>query len=67
VTAGGGGYGPPYLRPVEKVLEDVEDEMVSLEKAREEYGVVIERIDPMTYRVDYEQTERLRKEMKEKR
>lgn len=66
ITAGGGGYGPSYLRPIEKVLEDVEDEMVSIKKAREEYGVVIEQIDPMTFKVDYEQTEKLRKEMKEK-
>ena len=40
--------------------------MVSIKKAKEEYGVVIEQIDPMTYNVDYEATEKLRKDMKEK-
>ncbi len=41
--AGGGGFGPPWERPVEAVLEDVRNELVSIESAAEEYGVVIER------------------------
>lgn len=40
-AGGGGGYGDPMLRPVEKVLKDVKNGAVSLEKAREDYGVVI--------------------------
>jgi N-methylhydantoinase B len=55
--AGGGGYGNPYERSVDKVLDDVLDELVSLKSAREEYGVVI---DPETMRVDVAATNKLR-------
>jgi N-methylhydantoinase B len=46
-TGGGGGYGHPYDRPVEAVLEDVRGGFVSVEAARRLYGVVIrdERVD----------------------
>jgi len=40
-AGGGGGYGDPMLRSVEKVLKDVKNGVVSVEKAREDYGVVI--------------------------
>jgi N-methylhydantoinase B len=40
-TGGGGGYGPPFERPAEDVLEDVLGGFVSPRAAREEYGVVI--------------------------
>lgn len=39
-TQGGGGYGDPLERPATAVWEDVLDEYVSLETAREKYGVV---------------------------
>ena len=42
-TPGAGGFGDPLLRETQKVLEDVENDYVSLEKARSEYGVVIIR------------------------
>src|SRR5437588_1363460 len=38
---GGGGYGNPFLRPVEMVLNDVVNGYVSLEAAERDYGVVI--------------------------
>ncbi|MBA3844633.1 MAG: hypothetical protein H0X39_18795, partial [Actinobacteria bacterium] len=38
---GGGGYGPPELRDPEKVLRDVLEEKVSVERARELYRVAI--------------------------
>jgi len=41
IAGGGGGYGDPFERPPEKVLEDVVNGMISLEKARTDYGVVI--------------------------
>ncbi len=41
VAAGGGGYGDPYEREAEAVLEDVLDEKVSVAAARERYGVVV--------------------------
>lgn len=39
--AGGGGYGHPCERPPERVLRDVLNELVSTERARDVYGVVI--------------------------
>jgi N-methylhydantoinase B len=41
-SAGGGGYGPPWERPSRKVLEDVTEGLVSPDKAKETYGVVID-------------------------
>ncbi len=38
---GGGGFGNPLRRPPEAVREDVLDEYVSIEAARERYGVVL--------------------------
>jgi len=65
---GGGGYGLPWKRKPEAVLEDVIDELLSLEKARDVYGVAIEAIDPdaLDYRIDAEETARLREAMAEK-
>jgi N-methylhydantoinase B len=48
-TAGGGGYGPPEDRDPEAVLRDVRDGKVSLERARQIYGVIV---DPETWTVD---------------
>lgn len=41
ITPGGGGYGDPLEREPEAVLTDVEDLRVTLETARDIYGVVI--------------------------
>ncbi|MBB4015778.1 N-methylhydantoinase B [Chelatococcus caeni] len=38
---GGGGYGSPLDRPVEKVLADVRRGLVSADRAKSDYGVVI--------------------------
>ena len=59
-TAGGGGWGNPLERLPEKVLRDVVDEKVSIEKARELYGVVIR---PEELLVDEKATVRLRRSM----
>jgi len=40
-TCGGGGYGSPFERDPQSVLCDVRDGMVSVERARDEYGVVL--------------------------
>jgi N-methylhydantoinase B len=58
---GGAGFGPPLEREIEKVYEEVRDEYLSVEKAREDYGVVI---DPTTLELDFEATEKLRQELK---
>ncbi|MSR13408.1 MAG: hydantoinase B/oxoprolinase family protein [Gammaproteobacteria bacterium] len=44
-TSGGGGYGDPLKRDPRRVLEDVVDDYVSLERARQDYGVVLELVD----------------------
>ncbi len=41
MNPGGGGYGDPMERAVEKVVWDVKNGLVSVEGAREDYGVVI--------------------------
>ncbi|HWP28717.1 MAG TPA: hydantoinase B/oxoprolinase family protein [Chloroflexota bacterium] len=48
-SGGGGGYGPPWERPAEWVQRDVVEGYVSLEAAREQYGVVL---DPHTLAID---------------
>ena len=58
MNPGGGGYGDAYARPVEKVVWDVKNRLVSIEGAREDYGVVIE--DLQTLKVDTAATEALR-------
>jgi N-methylhydantoinase B len=37
-----GGYGPPFEREVDRVMEDVRDEKLSRESAARDYGVVID-------------------------
>jgi N-methylhydantoinase B len=56
-TCGGGGYGPPEERDPERVLLDVRQGKVSVERAREIYRVVI---DPQTWTVDAAATAALR-------
>ena len=41
LTGGGGGYGPAIERDPEAVRQDVIDGYVSIEHARDAYGVVI--------------------------
>jgi N-methylhydantoinase B len=38
---GGGGYGDPHKRPAEKVADDVARGLVSVEAARDHYGVAV--------------------------
>jgi len=57
ITASGGGYGDPFERNLELVLSDVKQQLVSIENAAKEYGVVI---DPVTLEIDYEATKLLR-------
>ncbi len=44
-TAGGGGLGDPLERDPAEVVRDVEDDYVSIERARKDYGVVLKVID----------------------
>src|SRR4051794_25786627 len=54
-TCGGGGYGPPEERDPERVLRDVLEGKVSVERAREVYRVAVDGA-----RVDEVETARLR-------
>ena len=58
---GGGGWGDPLDRDLKKVLEDVLEGFVSIERAREVYGAVIH---PDTSEIDYEASKALRAEMR---
>ena len=40
-SCGGGGYGPPHERPVERVVHDVAEGWVSRERAEAVYGVAL--------------------------
>ena len=57
IAGGGGGYGDPMKRSVAKVLKDVRNSFVSVEKAKDHYKVVI---DPHTMRLDEAETAKLR-------
>ncbi|HEY96783.1 MAG TPA: hydantoinase B/oxoprolinase family protein [Dehalococcoidia bacterium] len=60
VAGGGGGYGNPIKRDIEDVRRDVINGYVSVESARQDYGVVI---DPQSFKVDKAATEELRNSM----
>jgi N-methylhydantoinase B len=58
---GGGGHGDPFEREPAQVTRDVEDGLVSVERARDVYGVVLKEGErPGTYTVDAEATARHR-------
>jgi len=59
-ATGGGGFGDPLERDVEKVLEDVLDEYVSIEGAKRDYGVVI---DERSMEIDHQATKKLRQDL----
>jgi N-methylhydantoinase B len=58
MNPGGGGYGNPFERPVDKVVWDVKNRLVSLEGAKQDYGVAIR--DAASLEVDLAATRRLR-------
>ena len=62
-TGGGGGFGDPCERPVEKVVEDVREELISREAARTLYGVVLDA----ALNVDRAATADMRRTIRERR
>lgn len=56
-SAGGGGYGDPCERPIDKVVEDVKSGLLSTQNAAKLYGVVV---DAQTLTIDHPTTKRLR-------
>jgi N-methylhydantoinase B len=64
---GGAGFESPLLRDPEAVKEDVLDEIVSLERARDKYGVVLKgSLEEYDLSVDVEATRALRQQKMEK-
>jgi N-methylhydantoinase B len=58
---GGGGWGDPFQREAQAVLDDVLDEYVSVEGARRDYGVVLTgSLEDLTLAVDDDATARER-------
>jgi len=57
-SAGGGGLGDPLKRDIKAVLSDVIEGYVSVERAKKDYGVVVEEIDAdlSEYRLDEQAT-----------
>jgi N-methylhydantoinase B len=63
VYGGGGGWGDPFARDPQRVLDDVLDELVSVESARRDYGVAFRgSLEALDLAVDAEATQRLRAE-----
>lgn len=54
---GGGGWGPPFERDPDLVLQDTRNEKVSLVSAERDYGV---SIDSETWTIDQDKTDALR-------
>ena len=59
MNPGGGGYGDPRERPIESVVEDVRNRLVSIKGAKEDYGVVFKTGDK--HEVDVAATRKLRR------
>ncbi len=59
VTGIGGGYGNPMQRQPQTVRQDVRNEFLTVEQAKEVYGVVL---DPQTLEIDSVSTQTLREE-----
>ncbi|MFC1910787.1 hydantoinase B/oxoprolinase family protein [Chloroflexota bacterium] len=60
-SGGGGGIGDPLNRDTKKVQWDVQNEYISLKRARKVYGVAI---NPDTDEIDTDATDKLRKRMR---
>ena len=58
-TPGGGGYGSPYERDINLILEDVKDGKISVESAYKDYKVKIIKKDD-DFVVDIEETKKLK-------
>jgi N-methylhydantoinase B len=65
IMAGGGGYGDPFERLVDDVLQDVIEGKITPEHARTAYGVVVVRREG--YKVDEAATAELRRWLRDQR
>ena len=64
VLAGAGGWGDPLERDPAKVMKDIRNELLSPEKARADYGVIV---DTRTWTVDAGATQQARAEIRRRR
>ena len=62
---GGGGIGNPPERDPKLVRDDVADELISVKKARQVYGVALVK-KGLDYEVDEEKTKKLRRELSQR-
>ncbi|MGE4248403.1 MAG: hydantoinase B/oxoprolinase family protein [Parvibaculaceae bacterium] len=62
ITGQGGGYGNPFDRDPASVLEDVQDELLTVDQARAHFGVVV---TGSPAKVDAKATETARKEQRQ--
>ena len=63
-SGGGGGWGDPLERDPELVRMDVKNEYITIDIARNIYGVVL---DPVTLEIKWDETKKLREELKKKK
>jgi N-methylhydantoinase B len=66
VTTGGGGWGDPLAREIDKVVYDVECGLVSEASARDDYGVVLIK-NGRKWKADTAATENLRSRLRAER
>lgn len=68
-SAGGGGYGDPLERDPQMVLDDVINDYISIQGARDDYGVAVKEIDKrrLVYEIDEKETKALREKMRKSR
>lgn len=62
-TAGGAGYGNPMERDLELVLSEVVNEILTIDQAREYYGVIIKKDSNGKPFVDLDETKAYRKKL----
>lgn len=62
ISPSGGGWGPPNLREVELVVEEVEAGLLSIEQAKAQYGVVLYESGGTLF-VDENETAKLREKI----
>jgi N-methylhydantoinase B len=60
MTPGAGGWGDPLTREPERVLRDVTEEFISPERAKEFYGVALEKTGYRRFEINRPETDRLR-------
>jgi N-methylhydantoinase B len=64
-TTGGGGWGDPLEREPSSVLQDVNEDKISAQAARTDYGVVL-RTEGLSFKIDLAATQALRAELRQK-